>query len=48
MTRTELDALCGSPVFVGRKAFRLRGVETFAVERQPKGRAVGLLGEYVA
>ena len=42
-TRAELDKWVGKQATVDGRLVTIRGVETFCIERQPKGTAVGLL-----
>ena len=42
-TRTELERWVGKTVRIDGYRVTIRGVETFCIERQPKGTMVGLL-----
>ncbi len=46
-TRDALNALVGEIVTLGGRPFRVSGVETYAIERQTKLAACGLLGEFL-
>lgn len=47
MTWSELQALVGQTVQLGSRAYKVAGVETYALAQFSAGSKIGLLGEWV-